>query len=138
MGLQHNYTKTGVCCGVCEKSISGPSYNCIRCEFFIHQDCLEPVEKVQHPFYPHDHVLTPTGKFRCNACYGKTHNRLSVFFMDVISATLSWMFNALHESPQLIIKVTGTKLHSSRKCMMTLSVKFANFAIMIPPPIYAA
>ena len=94
---KHNYTKTEVCCGVCEKSISGPSYNCNRCKFFIHQDCLEPVEKVQHPFYPHDHVLTPTEKFRCNAYYGKTHNRLSVFFfMDVICATLSWMFNALH------------------------------------------
>ena len=74
-----------VCCGVCEKSISGPSYNCISCKFFIHQDCLEPVEKVQHPFHPHDHVLTlPKVKFRCDACYVKTHNRLPFFFMDVM------------------------------------------------------
>ncbi|KAK7840953.1 hypothetical protein CFP56_016081 [Quercus suber] len=52
------HPETEVCCGVCEKSISGPSYNCISCKFFIHQDCLEPVEKVQHPFHPHEHVLT--------------------------------------------------------------------------------
>ena len=43
-----------VCCGVCDqkRNICSPSYDCNRCNFFIHQDCLEPTEEeVQHPFH---------------------------------------------------------------------------------------
>lgn len=70
-----------VFCGVCDKrNICGPSYECNRCSFFIHQDCLEPTEEeVQHPFHPHDRLIVvlrktlPRRKFTCEAC----HNRCS-------------------------------------------------------------
>ena len=71
-----------VCCGVCDqkRSICSPSYDCNRCNFFIHQDCLEPTEEeVQQPFHPHDRLIVvsrkilPRRKFTCEAC----HNRCS-------------------------------------------------------------
>uniref|UniRef100_A0A7N2LGK8 Phorbol-ester/DAG-type domain-containing protein n=1 Tax=Quercus lobata TaxID=97700 RepID=A0A7N2LGK8_QUELO len=69
-----------VCCGVCEKHVCGPSYECTRCKFFIHQDCIEPVEEGQHPFQPHDNdslisvsrKTLPRKKFTCDACNRKS------------------------------------------------------------------
>nr|POF14420.1 hypothetical protein CFP56_49750 [Quercus suber] len=69
-----------VCCGVCEKHVCGPLYECIRCKFFIHQDCIEPVEEVQHPFQPHDNdsligvsrKTLPRKKITCDACSCKS------------------------------------------------------------------
>ncbi|XP_050282533.1 uncharacterized protein LOC126723251 [Quercus robur] len=65
---------------VCEKHVCSPSYECIRCKFFIHQDCIEPVEEGQHPFQPHDNdsligvsrKTLPRKKFRCDACSCKS------------------------------------------------------------------
>ena len=76
----HDDKENEVCCGVCEKHVCGPSYECIRCKFFIHQDCIEPVEEVQHPFQPHDNdsligvsrKTLPRKKFTCDACFCKS------------------------------------------------------------------
>ncbi|KAL4600098.1 hypothetical protein ACB092_11G173600 [Castanea dentata] len=76
----HDDKENEVCCGVCEKHVCGPSYECIRCKFFIHQDCIEPVEEVQHPFQPHhnDSLIgvsrktLPRKKFTCDACSCKS------------------------------------------------------------------
>ncbi|KAL4600108.1 hypothetical protein ACB092_11G174100 [Castanea dentata] len=70
-----------VCCDVCEKHVCSPSYECIRCKFFIHQDCIELVEEGQHrPFQPHDNdrligvsrKTLPRKKFTCDACSCKS------------------------------------------------------------------
>ena len=69
-----------VCCGVCEKQVCGQTYECIRCKFFIHQDCIEPVAELQHPLQPHDNdsligvsrKTLPRKKFTCDACSCKS------------------------------------------------------------------
>uniref|UniRef100_A0A7N2R2V4 Phorbol-ester/DAG-type domain-containing protein n=1 Tax=Quercus lobata TaxID=97700 RepID=A0A7N2R2V4_QUELO len=76
----HDDKENEVCCGVCEKHVCGPSYECIRCKFFIHQDCIEPVGERQHPFQPHDNdsligvsrKTFPRKKFTCAACSCKS------------------------------------------------------------------
>ena len=131
----HDEKDNEVCCGVCKKHVCGPSsYKCIRCKFFIHQDCIEPVKEVQHPFQPHDNdsligisrKTLPRKKFTCDACSCKSCFGFSYrcekcrFKLDVNCASLK---------PS--IKVTVVSLLSSRKCMMTLSVKFANLALLM-------
>ena len=63
-----------VCCVVCDqkRSICSTSYDCNRCNFFIHQDCLEATEEeVQHPFHQYDRLIVisrktlPRRKFTC-------------------------------------------------------------------------
>uniref|UniRef100_A0A7N2LFM6 Phorbol-ester/DAG-type domain-containing protein n=1 Tax=Quercus lobata TaxID=97700 RepID=A0A7N2LFM6_QUELO len=99
----HNDKENEVFCGVCEKHVYGPSYKCIRCKFFIHQDCIEPVEEMQHPFQPYDNdsligvsrrKTLPRKKFTCDACSCKTCFGFSYrceecrFKLDVICASL--------------------------------------------------
>ena len=65
---------------MCKKHVCGPSYECIKCKFFIHHDCIEPVEELQHPLQQHDNdsligVSRKTlhrKKFTCDACSCKS------------------------------------------------------------------
>ena len=76
----HDDKENEVCCGVCEKQVCGQTYECIRCKFFIHQDCIEPVAELQHPLQPHDNdsligvsrKTLPRKKFTCDACSCKS------------------------------------------------------------------
>ena len=67
--------KENVCCGACEKRICGPSYVCSKCNFFVHQHCLEPAEELQNPLHPRDHQIGVSRKthytrtFTCDACH---------------------------------------------------------------------
>ena len=98
----HDEEENEVCCVVCEKHVCGPSYDCIRCKFFIHQDCIEPVEELQHTLQPHDNdsligesrKTLPRKEFTCDACSCKSCSGFSYcceecsFKLDANCATL--------------------------------------------------
>ncbi|KAK2979834.1 hypothetical protein RJ640_010725 [Escallonia rubra] len=45
-----------VLCDGCVQPISGPSYSCRKCDFFLHSSCAKLPPKVKHPFHP-EHPL---------------------------------------------------------------------------------
>ncbi|XP_037497920.1 uncharacterized protein LOC105644233 [Jatropha curcas] len=51
-----NDEKNNVCCG-CKQLISGPSYNCLKCSFFLHKACAELPREINHPLH-RKHPLT--------------------------------------------------------------------------------
>ncbi|XAR70503.1 hypothetical protein NMG60_11027373 [Bertholletia excelsa] len=64
----------GVNCDVCAESISGLSYGCDHCSFFIHILCSQLPQRISHPFHPqHPLTLLPSSLSEpklliCDAC----------------------------------------------------------------------
>ncbi|KAL0007531.1 hypothetical protein SO802_009033 [Lithocarpus litseifolius] len=132
-----------VCCGVCEKRVCGPSYECIRCKFFVHQDCIEPVEKGQHSFQPHDNdsligvsrKTLPRKKFTCDACSCKSCFGFSYrceecsFKLDANCASLKplikyedhehllTLFEKVYDDPQCVVCNTSYSDVSYLRCV---------------------
>ncbi|KAL6985922.1 hypothetical protein U1Q18_019296 [Sarracenia purpurea var. burkii] len=71
-----NMKEIGIDCSGCKQSVSGPSYGCRPCKYFLHQSCCELPLEIHHPFHP-PHPLTLLQKapyrsrrlqFTCYAC----------------------------------------------------------------------
>lgn len=85
--LSHESDKV-YCCG-CGELVSGPSFSCVDCGFYLDKQCAEAPFEMNHPFHP-NHSLTllvsspyDGGKFICNFC-----NKLSERFVYHCSCDL--------------------------------------------------
>ncbi|XP_061954387.1 uncharacterized protein LOC133676684 [Populus nigra] len=65
----------GVMCSGCDEPISGPSYRCTSCNFFLHKKCTELPQEIKrclHPQHPLHLLAKPpahhTGKWMCDLC----------------------------------------------------------------------
>ncbi|KAE8714624.1 putative Cysteine/Histidine-rich C1 domain family protein [Hibiscus syriacus] len=74
-----NQTKE-VTCSRCGEMMSGSSFSCSECEFYLHKKCAEAPLEIRHPYH-HNHplVLLPKpsckgGRSICNFC-GKTSEK---------------------------------------------------------------
>ncbi|KAE8677645.1 Ubiquitin carboxyl-terminal hydrolase family protein [Hibiscus syriacus] len=71
-----NQTKK-VTCSRCGEMVSGSSFSCAECEFYLHKKCAEAPPEIRHPYHrDHPLVLLPKspyekGRAICNFC-GKT------------------------------------------------------------------
>ncbi|EOY11067.1 Cysteine/Histidine-rich C1 domain family protein, putative [Theobroma cacao] len=72
-----NYRKTCLFyynCSWCKEPLSGRSYGCLDCYFFLHESCTWEMPKtLQHPFHPSHRLFLQFGNLsnRCNACKGQ-------------------------------------------------------------------
>ncbi|XP_017972212.1 PREDICTED: uncharacterized protein LOC18606211 [Theobroma cacao] len=60
-----------LCCSRCLKYLSGPTYGCSRCNFFIHDHCAELPPKIEHFLHPCPLVLKVLPLplvYNCNLC----------------------------------------------------------------------
>ncbi|KAF2293900.1 hypothetical protein GH714_005554 [Hevea brasiliensis] len=55
-------------CSGCGNSLSGQTYGCLGCEFFLHKYCAKLPQEMQHFFHPCTLFLT-IGFYMCNGCY---------------------------------------------------------------------
>ncbi|KAJ9174720.1 hypothetical protein P3X46_013335 [Hevea brasiliensis] len=55
-------------CSGCGNSLSGQTYGCLGCEFFLHKYCAKLPQEMQHFFHPCTLFLT-IGFYVCNGCY---------------------------------------------------------------------
>ncbi|XWS42939.1 hypothetical protein CRYUN_Cryun16bG0056800 [Craigia yunnanensis] len=66
---EHVDERKEIHCSVCEKPVLGPSYNCAKCKFSLHEICAKLPFKINHPFHRgHPLVLLsnpPTQYMRC-------------------------------------------------------------------------
>ncbi|KAG6743770.1 hypothetical protein POTOM_052471 [Populus tomentosa] len=67
---EQEYHGEGVTCSVCKEPMSGPSYRCTSCNFFLHKKCAElPPEIKRRHFHPeHPLVLLPNEDVICDFC----------------------------------------------------------------------
>ncbi|KAJ6870466.1 hypothetical protein NC652_036187 [Populus alba x Populus x berolinensis] len=67
---EQEYHGEGVTCSVCKQPMSGPSYRCTPCNFFLHKKCAElPPEIKRRHFHPeHPLVLLPNEDVICDFC----------------------------------------------------------------------
>lgn len=42
---------SGCCCRGCGETVSGPTYSCPECPFFLHKSCAQLPERIHHPFH---------------------------------------------------------------------------------------
>ncbi|KAL2461312.1 Cysteine/Histidine-rich C1 domain family protein [Abeliophyllum distichum] len=69
-------------CSGCKLQVSGLTYSCTTCNYFLHKKCSEMPQKINHPFHQ-QHVFSllpkpiyPNGCFNCDAC-GQVGNGFS-------------------------------------------------------------
>lgn len=57
-------------CDGCMKRLSGPSYGCEECDFFVHKECLELPRKKRNFLHQHrlNLISIPNFVFQCKAC----------------------------------------------------------------------
>ncbi|CAK7337254.1 unnamed protein product [Dovyalis caffra] len=56
-------------CSGCGKSCSAPTYGCNKCQYFLHQSCVDVPLEIQHFFHPCPLSLRIQPKsFNCGAC----------------------------------------------------------------------
>ncbi|XP_021283326.1 uncharacterized protein LOC110415887 [Herrania umbratica] len=61
-------------CAWCQDLLSGRSYGCLDCDFFLHESCIWEIPKeLQHPFHPSHHLYLQFSNLSayCNACKGE-------------------------------------------------------------------
>ncbi|KAG6744765.1 hypothetical protein POTOM_051403 [Populus tomentosa] len=121
---EQEYLGEGVMCSLCKEPMSGPSYSCTSCNFFLHKKCAELPPEIkrhihpEHPLLDQDQghqfrsLLNPRSfksiSFTCNACgtngYGSpfmcTMCQL-VVHEECISLPLT-LKTALHHHPRII------------------------------------
>ncbi|CAN4080366.1 unnamed protein product [Withania somnifera] len=72
-------------CYFCDTTISGMSYGCKRCRYFIHESCYEFPQVIEHLAHPgHQLILkyTPSispDQFKCKACHHGDKNPALLF-----------------------------------------------------------
>ncbi|CAA2975201.1 uncharacterized LOC107803974 [Olea europaea subsp. europaea] len=78
---QHTLIQSSSCSG-CTLQVSGLTYNCTTCNYFLHKKCAEMPQKISHPFHK-QHAFSllqkpvyPNGAFNCDAC-GEVGNGFS-------------------------------------------------------------
>ncbi|PPD76015.1 hypothetical protein GOBAR_DD27056 [Gossypium barbadense] len=49
---EHNIKSEKANCSGCGEQVSGPSYSCTECEFYLDKKCFEASPEVNHPFHP--------------------------------------------------------------------------------------
>ncbi|MBA0869629.1 hypothetical protein Goshw_000793, partial [Gossypium schwendimanii] len=49
---EHNLKSEKANCSGCGEKVSGPSYSCTECEFYLDKKCFEASPEVNHPFHP--------------------------------------------------------------------------------------
>ncbi|XP_049378080.1 uncharacterized protein LOC125842817 [Solanum stenotomum] len=76
-----NFAPSQLCSG-CKIQANGSVYTCKSCNFFLHVECSQMPQQINHPF-DKEHSLTllpksiyPEGNFRCDAC-GETGDGFS-------------------------------------------------------------
>ncbi|MCD7446816.1 hypothetical protein HAX54_016910 [Datura stramonium] len=68
-----NFAPSQLCSG-CKVQVTGSVYTCKSCNFFLHIECSQMPQQINHPF-DKEHTFTllpnpiyPEGNFRCDAC----------------------------------------------------------------------
>ncbi|KAK3003816.1 hypothetical protein RJ639_018960 [Escallonia herrerae] len=102
-------------CGGCSEVISGASYGCSRCEFFLHKLCAELPRELEHPTHPeHPLTLRVSKGCLCDVCDNDWRNftytcSLCNFDMDIIcaSATERKIDHPSHKHPLTPVRRTA-------------------------------
>uniref|UniRef100_A0A2N9IKR7 Phorbol-ester/DAG-type domain-containing protein n=1 Tax=Fagus sylvatica TaxID=28930 RepID=A0A2N9IKR7_FAGSY len=139
--FSNSHDKQNVCCDACEKRICGPSYDCSRCNFFVHQHCLEPAEELQNPLHLRDRQIGVSRKspftrtVKCDACQyhcsgfyyrcdGFKSTRNKPLFNSMIEHELDFVLHVDCASLKPSVKYEGhehlltflEKMHDDPKC----------------------
>ncbi|TYH89874.1 hypothetical protein ES332_A13G012700v1 [Gossypium tomentosum] len=65
-------------CKGCERKLSGPTYGCEPCRFFIHKSCLDEHKvEVQCFFHPCPLTISPGGYRQCFVCFKRITSNFS-------------------------------------------------------------
>ncbi|KAL9373693.1 hypothetical protein Peur_033313 [Populus x canadensis] len=66
---EQEYHCEGVMCSVCKEPMSGPSYSCTSCNFFLHKKCAELPPEIKRHIHPeHPLRLLPNHDTMCDFC----------------------------------------------------------------------
>jgi len=66
---EQEYHGAGVVCSLCKEPMSGPSYSCTSCNFFLHKKCAELPPEIKRHIHPeHPLRLLPNHHMICGFC----------------------------------------------------------------------
>uniref|UniRef100_A0A2K1R6B9 Phorbol-ester/DAG-type domain-containing protein n=1 Tax=Populus trichocarpa TaxID=3694 RepID=A0A2K1R6B9_POPTR len=66
---EQEYHGEGVVCSLCKEPMSGPSYSCTSCNFFLHKKCAELPPEIKRHIHPeHPLRLLPNHHMICGFC----------------------------------------------------------------------
>ncbi|KAJ6870467.1 hypothetical protein NC652_036188 [Populus alba x Populus x berolinensis] len=66
---EQEYLGEGVMCSLCNEPMSGPSYSCTSCNFFLHKKCAELPPEIKRHIHPeHPLRLLPNHDTMCDFC----------------------------------------------------------------------
>ncbi|XVF77743.1 hypothetical protein PTKIN_Ptkin14bG0071400 [Pterospermum kingtungense] len=78
--VKQSHESAKVNCSGCGEVVSGPSFSCVECGFYLHKQCGEAPSEMNHPFH-HNHslsllVTSPSGggQIMCDFCNRKCEN----------------------------------------------------------------
>ncbi|GKU85536.1 hypothetical protein SLEP1_g202 [Rubroshorea leprosula] len=128
-----------VSCSFCRKLCSYAAYGCEKCNFFLHQSCMDIPRKIHgHSFHPqHTLVLLTTPSYKCKACdknrtgllykCGRCDFELNVgctFFLTIDCEAVQWIPHIYHQHPLQYCKtirfVTDAIFFLHRACAIEL------------------
>ncbi|KAI5560405.1 hypothetical protein BDE02_16G045500 [Populus trichocarpa] len=77
---EKEYHGEGVKCSVCKEPMSGPSYSCTSCNFFLHEKCAELPPEIKRHLHPeHPLRLLPNHDMICDFCNETCYESFTYF-----------------------------------------------------------
>ncbi|KAJ6864378.1 hypothetical protein NC651_035049 [Populus alba x Populus x berolinensis] len=120
---EQEYHGEGVTCSVCKEPMSGPSYSCTPCNFFLHKKCAELPPEIKRHLHPeHPLVLLPNEDVSCDFCNETCYENF-VYCCFVCEFTL----HIKCAFPPCIDAADQNQRHQFRRLMNPLSLKSISF-----------
>ncbi|KAL9336232.1 hypothetical protein Peur_070720 [Populus x canadensis] len=120
---EKEYHGEGVRCSVCKEPMSGPSYSCTSCNFFLHKKCAELPTEIKRQLHPeHPLRLLPNHDMICDFC-NETCYESFVYFCIVCDYNL----HIKCACPPCIDAADQNQRHQFRRLLNPPSLKSISF-----------